>query len=78
MIHVTPQGKKRYKALEKIGMYCMYFNIKTKVECRYKIYTAKRLGMDKEINPLLTISLFSDEGIETFYYAVEIVNIKKK
>lgn len=55
MIHVTPQGKKRYKALEKIGMYCMYFNIKTKVECRYKIYTAKRLGMDKEINPLLTI-----------------------
>lgn len=78
VINTTPQGRKRYKALEKIGMYCMHFDISKKVECRYKAYTNKKPGMDTVLSPLLNISLFPDKGIETFYYTVEIVNIKTK
>lgn len=82
VINTTPQGRKRYKALEKIGMYCMHFDISKKVECRYKAYTNSTTGstvsLDARLLPLLKISLIPDEGIETFYYTVEVVNIDTK
>lgn len=73
-------GKPRYKALEKLGMYCMYFNNNSEVECRYKVYTLtgplKEAFLDTDLHPLLSLSIFPDIGIKSFKADVKIIKAR--